>query len=100
MRVLILVFVENPRRIQTVNPHFSVCVNDFLICQNKTNVNNSTFRVFKKCQIARFRFLNESQNFADFCLLISISWDFDAMNFINDLRKTTAIDSEKAFSTP
>ena len=100
MRVLIQFFIENSRGVQRVNTDFSECVNNFIMIQQNPDVNNFTFGIFKKSQIAGLTFLHKTQNFTNFCLLICIARQSNAVRFINQLHKTAAIYTEKAAPTP
>ena len=98
--MFVLVFIKNPYAVQIIYSHFSVGVDDFLIFQHDSHMDNSSFFILKKRQIADFSLFDKIQNISRLSLLVCITRQLNAINFINNLGKTTAIYPKKTSPAP
>ena len=60
MRVLFIVGMKNAIMIKFINAHRTACVDDLLIFQYDTYMNNVPFFIIKKCQVACLRFFHKA----------------------------------------
>lgn len=86
--------------INSVNSHFTMAMNDVVIGQKYATMYNLTFFIVKKCQISRFAFFNETQNFSLACLLMCIPEKLVPVNSVNHLGKPGTIDAKRSSATP
>lgn len=100
MRVAANIIIKNATVVQSVNPYFSVGMNNVIVLHNYAHVGNFSFIVIKKSQIARFTFLNKAQGLSLGSLLAGIAQQFVAIQFIDHLGKTATIYAEGRFAAP